>query len=551
MRRRKRDKERTEHESYPKLVLSIFDRLRPLARVFGVDYPRFRALLEVQLKLDLRRVANPSSQGFQKSPLLVSLLYIGIGCLGGAGLLIDNPIIGMGISLSLVSMMTIMLLVSDHVATLLDATDSLIAGPLPVDDRTFFASRAAHIGVFMTRTAGLLGMSSLVFGSLVYPPWIFIPVYLLSLLLICVLCLVSAFGLILVIIRVLGQERARSFIVLIQICVTVTFIGGMQVLPRIADTDIVKTTIASQEWVLTLLPPFYFGGLLAVATGSITTMSIVLASLAILAPLLLSLITVRLASGGFVANIAALATTSEGTQPAATRKTRWYDRFTKDPVRRAGFDFFLALSRRESQYRLRAYPSLAISFIMGGVVGFGIGGFDATMLCMTVYMLGANLPAMLIPARFSESAEARWVLTSGPLFDAGRFNSGCVQAHLFTMQVPVLLVASLIILLLGGPSVLPDLCFALSASVIVSLIGARICGNAVPFTRKILKQASTEFLFDTLVIICITLAAGGIHALAYVFHMQGALYLAPLLALPVCILLGRSLRDLPPLRTRD
>ena len=53
-----------------KITLWVFDRLAPLIRRLGVDYGQFRALLEVKLTLDARRLKFGSAPagGSKKKP---------------------------------------------------------------------------------------------------------------------------------------------------------------------------------------------------------------------------------------------------------------------------------------------------------------------------------------------------------------------------------------------------------------------------------------------------------------------------------------------------
>lgn len=540
------ERERVRQERgdrYVAFVLRIVDRLRFLSRLFGVDYPRLRALLEVQLKLDVRRVSNPTQQGFQRNPMLISFTFIFIGVFAAAGLFVGNPIFAMGLSLGFVSMMTFMMLISDHVANLFDASDAAIAGPLPVDDRTLFASRMAHIAVFLCRTAGLFGVASLVAGCFVFNPLIFIPVYILSLLLICILCLVAAFGALLWIVRILGQRRARNVIVLAQVAVSIGFFGGMQIVPRLLEKDEVQQLFAEPGFLVALIPSFHYGGLLAVATGQITALSLTLSALALLVPLVLAVVVVRFSTGGFIAQIAALATAHDSAK-IKKRRWHWYDRFLNDPMRRAGFEFYHTLTRRESHYKLRAYPSLAMSFVMGVMFCFSFGDGSIVGMCGTLYMLGASVPALLVPARYSPTPASRWILLAGPKFHAGRFNSGCVQAHFMTVHIPVSLLVALLMLCVGGPSLLPAILYALAASLMLGMIGARFVGRHVPFTKSIVKVTSGEFMGETLAILGLTTVCviGQIVAGGY----PTILIVAAALMLCVCYFQMRVLRDLSP-----
>src|SRR5262245_12377298 len=134
-------------------ILWSVDRLAPLVRALGLDFPRFRELLRVRILLTLRPSAHSGSgMGAMRAAgiALTVLMAAFAGLLTGITALVNARawpwiVISQSVLVALLATMLLQILAG----ILVDPTDIGVVAPHPVNDRTVFGVRLAEVASFV------------------------------------------------------------------------------------------------------------------------------------------------------------------------------------------------------------------------------------------------------------------------------------------------------------------------------------------------------------------------------------------------------------------
>lgn len=498
------------------IILRIIDPFRRPISAMGVEYLPFRALLEAKLLLDARRSKDHGSPlgGSIFATLVVNLFF---GFFAGIILVsVPDPVVGFGAACFLTMFLLTMTLLVDASSLILDTTDLDLIAPLPVGDQTIVVSRIAHAAVYLTLVIASMSIVPLVLGCFRFPPLRFLFAYGTSMVLVAIWCTATAFGLFVIVTRLFDLERFRNVLLYAQIAAVVFLLGSYQIIPYVAERVDLVALFTDRPWTLVALPPFHYGGLAAFVFGNVDVFHGSLAAMAVLLPLIILFLTVRVARRGFVSGLAAMASGERSMKATPARRDVFRDRLLRTPVARAGYDFFRALSRRERTFRLRVYPIIAFAIIFG--VTFGLrarsGPSETRMICGIFYLLAMYAPAIILQSRYSDDYEARWVLIHSGLERPGEFVRGAMSSLVVTFVLPLLVVLLLLVLALGGVEQIPDAVFASEVVIFLVLLSIRFLGRRLPFTEKPIKNPADGHLGTTLLLTMVVALAIGVHVLA-------------------------------------
>lgn len=479
---------------YTRAVLAC---ARPVGQVlsrFGVDPDGFRMLLALELNLELRRARSARRRGgggmSVAGKVVSSIVSVGFGVFGGVALgNAADPLWGMGIALGLLMLFLTMMLVSEYLPALVDTAGIEVLAPLPVDDRSVLAARITHLAAYLGTTLLFMSLVPLLAGTVRYGAWPFVPVWVVAGLLATATSLGLSFALFLAAMRLFDPQRFRDVLIYLQVAVMVVLMGGFQLIPRLMERDALRALLGTRPRWLALVPPFHGAAFLPLARGETDGFLVLLAGLAVFVPFGTLALALRLGKRGFVARLAAMAGATRGAPVGRPRRRRLRDLLLHSPVSRAGYDFFAALSRRERGFRLRTYPLVAIAVLMGLSFAFRRGHLaNPAMLCGMLYCLAMYAPAFVLQARFSDDHEARWIFSVVPVSGYGPFVQGAFTALVATFLLPIAAVFLIVVVVLGGPGVLPDAAFALQSVLLLSVISMLLLGLSVPFTEEQRKR---------------------------------------------------------------
>lgn len=539
MARRGRGKAEQAQPKLVPIVLGVFDLLRRPITALGIEYSRFRALLELKLLLDTRRGGVAKERGeqtpFSAGLMMTCLVNLILGGLSGIGIVVfrDWPGIGMALSHLLLMCVTTMILLVDYSAVLLDTTELDIVAPMPVSDATVYAARVAHVLVYLSLVVGSLCFLPLMAGCLVHSSMPFAPIFLISSALITLWCVGLAFGAFLLAMRLFDLERLKNVLLFVQIGATVAVFGAYQLFPRLLRGVEVVEVLDRHAWASYVLPPLHQAALYDVVTGTITARTVTLAVLAVVLPLVLVVLTVQLARGGFVSGLASMTQGERSSVAPRRRRPLLRGMFARTQVARAGYDFFTVMARRERQFRLRTYPMVAFALVFGFVIAFqGRDEGVTALMCGAIYALGINVSGVVLQARFSDDHEAGWLLKSTPFDRPGDFIAGAMFSLITTFLLPSFVIVMALLLAIAGWEILPDAIFSIEAVLVLGLLAILTFGRQVPFTQKPVKNPAQGSVG---MMIFFSFLAGIAILAHFLLRMNPFVFVGSMLALAVLI----------------
>ncbi len=508
-----------------KLVLALVDRLAWLLRWAGVDYPLFRAILEVKLKLDTRR--RTAAFGYQatrsqKNTFAFTLLMYAImgGLVAPFAALRDSMLAGMTVVFSFLLTMIGLALLADYSVVLLDATDQRVLAPRPVAARTILYARIAHVLIYLLLLALTLSAGSLVAGTWMWHgvfPLAFCAALLAGVVLI--MGIVSAIYLLGM--RFINEQRLRDIVLYAQITMTILVATGYQIMPRIVGAyPLRELALADHLW-LYGYPPLWLAGVVDLSLGRVDTPHLVLAALAIVVPLAAMLTVARLASAyrpGLM---------QEGGPEVPRARHGLAGRLSRlvsrHPAQQSAFELVWHLCGRDRAYKLRVFPSMGFIFVFGLVflLSSSHTGLRETLATLPntnkhLFMLYFGclfLPNALLPLRFTPQPEAAWVYFSLPVARPGDILLGALKAVIVRIVLPTFLVLSAVTLAIWPPRVIGDILLASSAALLVCTAQALLIGRALPFSQAPSAMESSGRSARALLLGLIPASIGGLHYL--------------------------------------
>lgn len=547
--------------------LWLADRLRRPLTWLGVDFPAFRVLLRTRLLLDQRGVpslglgAAPSGAardgGFGVGiALMLSLFWLAGLPVGLLAPLARPPAHAWMAAVSAFALGLFALqLVLFYGSMLLDPTDVGVLQSRPVSDRTLFAARLAHVGVYLLLGCASLSFFPMFLGCLAYPFWAVLPLVPLTIGLSALLALglVALFhG---VVLRLAGPARFQRVSLWLQILMATFLMGGVQlVMPLVRESGVLQA-LAGRPELRVWAPPFHFGGLFEVLLGSRTPADLQLAAAALLVPAASLALAVLVAGRHFVAGL------SGQLQVRAARGARWPGgplrrlgrRLCRSREEQAAFDFALSLSRRDRIFLRQALPATLGMSIVGLALLLPMQ-LDEEATFLVPWVLPAAVcfaalagPTLLEAGRFSEHWAARWIFSALPVSGPRPLLRGGALALLLGWAAPTLIAVALLTGSVAGPAQWPEVLVALLAGALLVLQPLPAMQLRVPFTDQArpnqadFRNVGVMFLFTALV-----MGTAGLVALAHLHPL--ALLAAALLA---ALLLPRAWRGLDRLQVVD
>jgi ABC-2 type transport system permease protein len=524
-------------------LLHLLSPVRPLYEKAGVDFNQLKNIVALKLTMDTRRQSASTMRGLNKKDessnrFTKSLLILGM--FGGfMSIFIGtaaSPYMGFTIFFSFAMMMTIMTLISDYSAVLLDTADSVILLPRPVNSATLFWSRITHISLFIGQIIFALSLIPLIvitvkFGFLAAITFavLMVLVALFALFLTTILYLLA--------IRYVSEEKLKDFINYLQIGMAVFFYAGYQLLPRLIDFRSMGENTTSPTWWHAFIPPMWMSGAMdSVISSSFESMHLVLIALALIAPLGGVWLMSRYFSGSFGEKLTAMATdytakletdtpsVSEGKIGFMPRLSTYV---TSNAVERSAFQLVWLQMSRDRKLKLRLYPQLAYGLVLFVIFlmpyssrrhGFNISEIlenlsTSRTYIMLIYMSSLSLLTMATLIIYSDDFKAAWIYYALPIKRPGEILSGSLKAQVFKFFIPFFMIYASVILFIWGFSVVDDLIFGFLNILLLAMANVFLDKHKLPFSEMAGGNAqggNSVFMF---VVMLIFAAIGGIHYL--------------------------------------
>lgn len=457
----KRWRSRSDSSLFLATVLWVVDKLRRPLIWAGIDFGVFREVLRTKFLIELRTGPmgiSPNLGNMDFALALTILAFAMLGLLAGLGgvLLPDSPMIWAGGSIAVLMGLLAAMLLTHHVSILVDATDIEVISPHPVPDATLFATRLAHLFVYVGVLSSVYVAAAMLLAVFRQPPLAVLCVYPLACMLAALLVVGATALLFTVILRVFGAAMYQRLALWLQIGVTSFMLAGGQIVPRLRFMEGHVEALASDPRVHAVLPPVHFAGLYMLATGEFTTRNLVYAALALTLPFVALWTTLRLASRHFVAGLSGQVelgpTPKRGFRLGLV--SRLGQRLTSSRAERAGFDFACAMATREALFLKMALPQVIGFQVMALAMAWnfsrddGFGDKIAVPLVMAFLLMG--LPQVVAAAGGSKDGSARWLFCASPLETVDEAFRGATKGLVCLGVVLPMIVSATVLLLIFG-----------------------------------------------------------------------------------------------------
>src|SRR5215831_18614490 len=482
-----------------------------------IDRVQLRALLKCYWLLSTRgRVARSMGRGGKsRSLFFVLFMYLFVGLMTS---MIAFSQIDLFTFTAIVHAMTFfvvgMAVTSESGDILFNANESDVLVHRPIHPRTLLLAKTINLIVFTLMLAMALNLCPTFFGLAISGARVWFPVvHLLSMIVLCVFCAAAVVCVYGIIIKFLDRQKFDNFAAWSQVAMSVLFIAGYQVVPRLLQR-FEGMTLKPYAKYLFALPPAWFAGLDSAVAGDLP-FGALLALIGITATGALAYIAIGKLSPSYGEGLAKISQTRSiaPAKPSGRKQRelrnpllRWW---LRDPIERYSFRLAAAYMRRDRDVKLRLYPSLTIFLVIPlvNLLDRKPGGLSAFAPLLTVWMLGVMPYQALQTLQMSQHYLAAEIFAIAPLPSASAVFHGVRKATIVYLLLPALCVAGLLIgyLAPGGSQGLQLAVPGLIAIPVLSLFPA-LTGDYLPLSRPAVRGEQTSRNLGLMFMSMITMA---------------------------------------------
>lgn len=500
-----------------------------------IDRAQLRTLLKCYWRLSTRgRVARAMGRAEKpRSLIFVVGMYMFAGLM--TGLLVLSIKLDVFTYAILVHSMTFfvvgMALTSESGDILFNTNESDVLVHRPIHPRTLLLAKTINLIAFTLILAMALNLFPMFFGLAASGAQVWFPVvHLISMVVLCVFCaaaVICTYGLV---IRFLDREKFDNFAAWSQVGMSVLFIGGYQIVPRLFErfSDLSFTPYAQY---LFPLPSAWFAGIDSFVAGDSYFVFGLLGLAGLLFTVALAYVAIGKLAPSYGEGLTRLSESrAVAVKPKRVRASRsipnpilrWW---LRDPVERWAFRLAAAYMRRDRDIKLRLYPSLTIFLVFPliSLLDRKRDGFSAFLPLMTVWMLGMIPLQALQTLRMSQNYIAADIFAVAPLASAASVFHGVRKATICYLLVPALVIAAIMIgyLAPGGTQGLVLALPGLVAIPAVSLAPA-LMNEYLPLSRPATRgeQYSGNMVLSFLTM----LAMAGVVVVSYLAWQAGVIW---------------------------
>lgn len=544
-------------------MITVTDR----PQIAGIDREQLRALLKCYWRLSMRgRVARSMGRAEKpRSLLFVIGMYMFVGLMTGIAVLsIRLDVFTYTILVHSMTFFVVgMAVTSESGDILFNTNESDVLVHRPIHPRTLLLAKSINLIAFTLILAGALNLFPIFFGLAASGARVWFPiVHLFSMVLLCVFCaaaVVCTYGLV---IKFLDREKFDNFAAWSQVAMSILFIGGYQIVPRLLNR-FEGLSLAPYARYLFPLPPAWFAGIDSWVAGEQPASGALLGAFGLLTTAALSYIALGKLAPSYGEGLTRLSESrSRASQPAKFRRAqaairnpilRWW---LRDPVERWAFRLAGVYMRRDRDIKLRLYPSLTIFLIfpLMNLLDRNRHGFSAFLPLMTVWVLGMMPLQALQTLQMSQDYLAADIFAVAPLPSAAPVFHGVRKATIYYLLFPSLCVAGVLIAYLapGGTQALWLALPGIVAIPVMSLVPA-VAQEYLPLSRPVTRgeqsSRNVTLLFVT------SLAMAGVLLISYFAWESGLIrYMLAIEVVTAVLLyrfLNRMIRSRPLVRTYD
>lgn len=447
--------------------LRFLDKFKGLFSKMGIDYSMMRAILEVKLTMDRRRIPSVLSDTTKidedKNYFLRSLwIYILYGLIlipflffGG------HSFIQMSLIFGVLFFILITTMIADFSSVMLDINDRHILHTKPVGNRTISAAKSIHMVIYLFLIITALTAIPIVF-MLINRGVLFVLLFIAKLTAMMVFLIVFTSMIYFLILRFFDGERLKDVVNYVQIILSVSIFVGFQVLVRIFDFSSFEFLYDFSWWHI-MVPPFWFAAPFELLLAGNSSLPMVILSLMSVVLPIISLIIYIKMMPAFERYLEKMKEVSFG----KGKRFRWAEEFwpkllCRTKEERVSFRFSSIMISRERDFRLKVYPGIGIAIFLPFLILFNdypSGSFEElrnSNYYMSIYLCGLVLSTSIQMLKYSNSYKGAWVFTISPKSEKLVYGAA-IKAVLLKLYVPVFLLVSFVYLWIFSPDIIFDL----------------------------------------------------------------------------------------------
>lgn len=504
----------------------------------GADPQQLRAILNVKLILDDRRPLTMGRQQKKKNQRFHTVWSMIISFATGFFYIlflfqVSDEFSALWCYFTTFILFLTFLLITDFSTALIDTRDKLILLSQPVNDRTIFLARTLHIYIYLFRVVLPMSLPGWVAIGLMYG-WkaaVWFPVPVLALLF---TTLFLVLGVYLLILRFATASKFREVLSYFQIAFSVIIFGAFYLMPKAADTDVVRNFNINKFNLGPLTPSYWFASTFSwlAPIGHAKSWIPLIGILTILAPMVLLWVTLRFLAPRFNAILSELdfgpqEAPLQGKASQPNQKSKRTERLAVLLNRRseaqAGFVLTWIQTARSRSFKMKVYPLFAyvpiyfVYLIFEQQKPFAQVWTDLPDTSRHLFLLYMCSIVMLSAFSYlsvSEQYKAAWVYWAMPIQEPGALMAGAFKVIWLKFFLPFFGVISVFVLYVWGAAAISDVCLALVNVTLFGAAVARLMHRRFPFSELDASMKTGGRFFKNMAGLSVPFLLGAFHYIA-------------------------------------
>jgi ABC-2 type transport system permease protein len=509
-----------------KLILSLFIPFRWLIEKMGADYNQFIILLKLKLTLDNRNVKSISGKQ-EKTQIRVlfwqSVSQIFIGSLFALFLsIVKSQFTYYYFSHTFIMAMMAMMIISEFTTILFDTSENAIIQPLPVKGNTISLARNAHVFTYLSLMAFNLSFLSIILAISKFGI-VSGAIYVFTILLNVMFTLFLANILYLAIMRLATGEQLKNLLMYFQIAIAILFMAGYQFGLNIVDRTVFENMVLPVRWYTFLVPPAFFAGSIeAFASRHFESTDIIFILETIVVPAAAIYFTGKYLTPVFNRKLLELEQGDRNSKVKTEVSGRmiWLNMmswvFAYGAAEKASFKLMWKMTGRERLFLQTLLPSYGYIIIMIVLPLFTkkpgsaqLGETDKYLFLLYAFLfIAATLPVALLTGN---NKQAAWIFKSIPLGSPAELFKGFINAAFARFFIPLYIAVSVVVCVIWGIKVLPDVIIALMSIYFFTLLFYFLQHPYFPFSLEKSASSGGAGVIKVFGILVLAAAVGFLH----------------------------------------
>jgi hypothetical protein len=366
------------------------------------------------------------------------------------------------------------------------------------------------------------------------------------------------------ILRITTPEKFKNIISNIQIVFAIAIYTGYQIIPRMVDHgDMLNFEIPKDNWLLLLAPPYWFAcaynvlttfhGDLKESIAAAMAFALPVASINLVVKYLAPSFNQKLAmiSGGESAPDPALVSSPKEMKSAASGILNQVAALlTGTKAEQTGFMFAWKMIGRSRDFKIRVYPTIGYIMVLMILPYFNRkseGRLDEHFLSgfaplVSIYMFSLLLMIIMAQIVYSDKFKAAWIFFTTPVAKPGHVINGAIKAVMIVFYLPASVIYLILGVLLVGPSIIPNVLYALLNLLVIGYVMASLYANQLPFSQPRDESDKGGRFAKSLMAMTGCSILGVIHA--FLFHNLIAIGIGFCMSLVALWLVQRSIKEI-------